>query len=232
MTSIQTTPTVNPIGFEQDVTSHLEDLTSKLKDSFTQQSSATHWQLVNRIIAYAAGAEQHISEQQTRIRELEALSTTDELTGLHNRRGLQDFVTRTLAIARRHDEEGILAFLDLDNFKEINDRFGHETGDKALKKLADTITSSLRGSDFVARIGGDEFVFVLTRTTEENGRNRALTLQRQISTTSVDARGKTLFLKASMGVVPYTAESTFNELLKEADHAMYDNKKINKLRAI
>ena len=231
MSSIPSVETVIPTGFEPDMVSHLEDLTSKLKDSFRQQASAKHWQLINRVIAYAASAEQHISEQQARIRELEALSLTDELTGLHNRRGLQDFMTRTLSFASRHNETGILAFLDLDNFKEINDRYGHETGDRALKTLADTITSSLRGSDFVARVGGDEFVFVLTRTTEENGRNRALTMQRQISTTMLPVRGKKLFLKASLGVASYTAQSSFDQLMAAADQAMYENKKAQKARA-
>ncbi|MCF8467195.1 MAG: GGDEF domain-containing protein [Sneathiella sp.] len=232
MATIPTVDTATPTGFEQDMALHLEDLTSKLKDSFRQQASAKHWQLINRVIAYAASAEQHISEQQARIRELEALSSTDELTGLHNRRGLQDFMTRTLSIARRHNETGILAFLDLDNFKEINDRYGHETGDRALKTLADTIASSLRRSDFIARVGGDEFVFVLTRTTEENGRSRALTMQRQISATMLPVRGKKLFLKASLGVASYNAESSFNQLMAAADQAMYENKKAQKARTI
>ena len=232
MTTMPTPETIIPMGFEQDVATQLEDLTYKLKDSFRQQASAQHWQLINRIIAYAASAEQHISEQQTRIQELEALSSTDELTGLHNRRGLQDFVTRTLAFARRHNEQGILAFLDLDNFKEINDRYGHETGDRALVLLAETIKSNLRGSDFVARVGGDEFVFVLTRTTKENGRNRALALQRQISATALPVRGRRLFLHASLGIAAYSNNSTYDQLIKAADHAMYENKNSRKIKAI
>ncbi|MFC4270971.1 diguanylate cyclase [Sneathiella chungangensis] len=220
-----------PMGFDAEIGAQLEDLSAALKTSLRRQAPAKHWQLINRIIAYAASAEQHISEQQERIRELEALSTTDELTGLHNRRGLQDFMTRVLAMARRHHEEGVLAFLDLNDFKDINDRYGHNAGDDALCLFAETIRRNLRTSDFVARIGGDEFVFVLTRTDEENGRARAFAIQREISATSISARGRKVFLKASMGIVPFDGNSDFNELMSAADLAMYENKKANKKAA-
>ncbi len=228
MANISPLQTGHPPGFETEIGVQLEDISSALKSSLRRQAPAKHWQLINRIIAYAASAEQHITEQQQRIQELEALSTTDELTGLHNRRGLQEFMTRTLATARRHGEEGIVAFLDLNDFKEINDRFGHNTGDIALQKLAENIQRNLRSSDFVARIGGDEFVFVLTRTNAENGRARALAIQREISAASIPARGRKIFLKASMGVVPYTGDSSYRDLMNAADKAMYDNKKANK----
>lgn len=228
MTNISSVQTGHPLGFEAEIGAQLEDLSTVLRTSLRRQAPAKHWQLINRVIAYAASAEQHISEQQQRIQELEALSTTDELTGLHNRRGLNDFMTRTLAMARRHGEEGIVAFLDLNDFKEINDRYGHDTGDTALRQFAENIQRNLRSSDFVARIGGDEFVFVLTRTNAENGRARALAIQREISATSISARGRKISLKASMGVVPYNGDSTFCDLIGAADNAMYENKKANK----
>lgn len=228
MTHISSVPTDHPPGFEAEIGSQLEDLSTALQSSLRRQAPAKHWQLINRVIAYAASAEQHITEQQHRIRELEALSTTDELTGLHNRRGLQEFMTRTLASAQRHGEEGVVAFLDLNDFKEINDRFGHDTGDIALQKFAENLQRNLRSSDFVARIGGDEFVFVLTRTNTENGKARALAIQREICATSVPARGRKIFLKASMGVIPYTGDKSYYDLMKAADHAMYENKKANK----
>ncbi|MEX1034419.1 MAG: GGDEF domain-containing protein [Sneathiella sp.] len=229
MPNVTSLQTVLPLGFDPEIGTQLEDLATVLKSSVRRQAPAKHWQLINRVIAYAASAEQHISEQQERIRELEALSSTDELTGLHNRRGLQDFMTRNLITARRHGETGVLAFMDLNDFKEINDRYGHEVGDKALCAFADTIKANLRGSDFIARIGGDEFVFVLTRTNEENGRTRALTIQRQVSSTSISARGRKIFLRASMGLAFYGDDSSFSDLMVTADKAMYENKKANKL---
>jgi diguanylate cyclase (GGDEF)-like protein len=209
---------------EQDVAFHLEEVATKLKSTNRKASSSQQWQLINRILAYAASAEQHIAEQQVRIRELEELSTTDELTGLHNRRGLQDFMGRLLSMIGRYREQGVLAYLDLDNFKEINDRFGHNDGDQFLKKFAEKLTSGLRGSDFIARIGGDEFVCVLVRTSVENGIARTRALQEEIGKTSITFRDETFHFKASMGVVPLSSDSSFNQLLRSADMAMYEDK--------
>ncbi|TNE36074.1 MAG: GGDEF domain-containing protein [Alphaproteobacteria bacterium] len=218
-----------PMAFD-DVSFHLEDLAGKLRVSMQKQTNAKHWELMNRVIAYAASAEQHISEQQARIRELEALSSTDELTGLANRRGLADFMHRLLSVARRHNEQGILAFLDLNNFKEINDLYGHDVGDLALKHFATTIRENLRESDFVARLGGDEFVFVLTRTNEVNGEKRARAIQALISKTYISARGQKLPLQASMGVIAFDGDSSYRDLMRDADVAMYKEKKACKAR--
>lgn len=213
-----------PLGFAPDIGAYLEDLSSVLKSSLHQQTMRRHWQLINRIIAYAASAEQHICEQQKRIRELEALSSTDELTGLANRRGLIDFMNRLLASAERHQEQGVLAYLDLNDFKEINDRFGHAAGDRALRLLADLLTRNLRRSDFVARIGGDEFVFVLTHTTLENGRRRAEAIGREIANTSLTVRDREIPLSASIGVAAYNGSTDLDGLLRSADKAMYQVK--------
>lgn len=213
-----------PQGIERDVAFHLKDLATQLKDSHRRDATTQHWQLINRVMAYAASAEQHITEQQVRIRELEALSSTDELTGLHNRRGLQGFMNRILSIARRHKETGVLAYLDLDNFKEINDTYGHCVGDRSLKKFADTLQAGLRDSDFVARVGGDEFVFVLVRTSEADGINRTRALQDEINSTFITARGSKLFLETSMGIAAYDGQSTYQQLLRATDKAMYEDK--------
>ncbi len=217
-----------PLGFDPDIGPHLEDLSSVLKSSLHQQTARRHWQLINRIIAYAASAEQHISEQQQRIRELEALSSTDELTGLANRRGLLDFMERLLASARRHREEGVLAYLDLNDFKGINDRFGHATGDRALCLLADLLKKNVRSSDFVARIGGDEFIFVLTHTNFENGRRRATAIGEAIAGATFSARGCDIRLTASIGVSAYDGDTKLDDILRKADEAMYEVKAAGK----
>tara|TARA_R110002072_G_scaffold114038_3_gene243961 strand:- start:56 stop:772 length:717 start_codon:yes stop_codon:yes gene_type:complete len=213
-----------PMGLDPDIGAHLEDMSVVLKSSLHRQTAARHWQLINRIIAYAASAEQHISEQQQRIRELEALSSTDELTGLANRRGLIEFANRLLATARRHQEQGVLCYLDLNDFKKINDEFGHETGDRALCLLAETIQKNLRSSDFVARIGGDEFIFILTHTNTENGRLRAAIIEREITAADLSARDRKIRLSVSIGVTGYDGKTTLDDLLRRADEDMYHNK--------
>lgn len=95
-------------------------------------------------------------------------ATTDELTGLFNRRGFNQLVRFTLSVARRRAEPLTLGWLDLDRFKEINDRYGHEEGDKALKVMAQLMRSSFREADLLVRFGGDEFA-VLFADTDEQG---------------------------------------------------------------
>lgn len=96
-------------------------------------------------------------------------------------------------------------------------------------KFANILKSSLRDSDFVARIGGDEFVYVLVRTAEQDGINRARSLQVQLSSTFADIRGHSLSLEASMGVAAYDGHCNFDQILRTADIAMYEDKKRRKL---
>ncbi|WP_253376851.1 sensor domain-containing diguanylate cyclase [unidentified bacterial endosymbiont] len=94
-------------------------------------------------------------------------ATTDELTGLFNRRGFNQFVRFTLSVARRRAEPLTLGWLDLDRFKEINDRYGHEEGDNALKAMATLMRSSFREADLLVRFGGDEFAVLFADTHEQ-----------------------------------------------------------------
>ena len=95
-------------------------------------------------------------------------ATTDELTGLFNRRGFNQLLRFTLSVARRRAEPLTLGWLDLDRFKEINDRYGHEEGDNALKVMAELMRTSFREADLLVRFGGDEFA-VLFADTDEQG---------------------------------------------------------------
>jgi diguanylate cyclase (GGDEF)-like protein len=228
MSGLQASTSGMMFGSSKDMHFHLEDLATELKNTPRDTTNPQYWQTINRVFAYAASAEQHISEQQARIRELEELSSTDELTGLPNRRGLNEFLGRLLSIARRHDEQGIVAFLDLDDFKTINDHYGHDTGDRLLNVFAKALKSSLRDSDFVARIGGDEFIFVLVRTSEENGISRARAIQEQIGSTFITAQGRELPLKASLGITAYNGKSTLDQLMRTADLNMYEDKRARK----
>ena len=92
------------------------------------------------------------------VAEAEELAATDGLTGLMNRRAFQESLDTAIARARRNQTPGALIYVDLDNFKAINDTYGHETGDNVLTEVAQILTSRSRTYDLVARIGGDEFV--------------------------------------------------------------------------
>lgn len=219
--------TATAISMDSDITPYLEDLASRLKDRNPTEKTENpvNWGLVDRVLAYAASAEQHIAEQQMRIRELEDMSITDELTGLNNRRALKSHMVRTLSAARRYGDMGVVAFLDLDNFKEINDTYGHDAGDKVLKALSKILGDNLRDTDFVARLGGDEFVFVLEKADTTYGLQRASEIRDIICQSEIKLNRRTVKLSASMGLAIYDENSTYDGLLKSADKAMYADKK-------
>ncbi len=106
-------------------------------------------------------ADRVIREQEEHIRRLEGMALTDELTGLFNRRGFMIALNRELALSRRDmGSSGILIMADLDDFKAINDQWGHATGDEYLRAAGQALLNSVRSSDVVARLGGDEFALL------------------------------------------------------------------------
>jgi len=198
----------------------LGDIDRKIADP-----DARHAALLDRVLAYAARAEQRIAEQERRIAFLEGLSSSDELTGLLNRRGFTHQLNRVLAMARRYGETGVLIYCDLDNLKQVNDAWGHAGGDALIRAAAHTFITSVRESDVVGRLGGDEFGIVLIQTSLRNGAKRARTLQWLIDRTCISIGGVELLVKASMGVEPYGPEDSAEDLLRRADMAMYDIKR-------
>lgn len=181
--------------------------------------------VIEELLAYAANAEQQIAVQQARITYLESLSMTDELTGLANRRGFEQALQRILSSAKRYGETGVVAFIDLDRFKRINDTMGHEAGDLVLRHVAALLADNIRLTDTVARMGGDEFVVLLARTDAKNGKKRATILQRLLNESLVRYQGRDIQIQASMGIQAYDGETDMADLLRRADQAMYRNKR-------
>ncbi len=186
------------------------------------------WQLITEVLSFAAAAEQRMSEQEHRINYLEQLSVTDELTGIPNRRGLRSSLGRALASAARHNETGVLGFIDLDGFKGINDEYGHMAGDAILRKVAKLLVKMVRPVDMVARISGDEFAIVLTRCNEDQGKNRLRTIQRAINELVIDYGGCKIAAKCSLGIQPFTGSTDASTLIESADMAMYNDKQNRK----
>lgn len=154
------------------------------------------------------------------------LATTDSLTGLHNRRFLDENLGSIFALAKRHGDPLCLVLLDVDFFKQINDEHGHASGDEVLKQLADLIRLGIRDSDTSARMGGDEFAFVLPRTTVQQGVIFANSLLEKTRTHGFElSNGKTLNVTLSMGVVQLTDDIHSTEALYgAADRALYESK--------
>jgi diguanylate cyclase (GGDEF)-like protein/PAS domain S-box-containing protein len=162
--------------------------------------------------------------------ELERLSSTDGLTGLMNRRAFQESLDGAIERARRNETSGAMIYLDLDNFKAINDNYGHETGDKILIEVAEMLRSRSRTYDLVARIGGDEFVLWLDGVDFDLAKRRAGELATALAELSRYSGEGLPKLGASVGVVEFNPDrdEDMRQLVARADRAMYGVKAHNK----
>lgn len=156
-------------------------------------------------------------------RELTERSQLDVLTNIYNRRGfLENGVT---AIRENYGKYAIIAYLDLDSLKQINDKFGHENGDYAIAAAADILKNSCRKQDIIARIGGDEFALLSILSMDAIGpetiRQRILSHVRQINKTS----GKPFYIELSIGIMKFQClDQNIEALLKQVDKLLYENK--------
>lgn len=162
-------------------------------------------------------------------REIAALhaAAIDELTGLHNRRGFELVAAKVLAICRRRALPATVVFADLDGLKELNDRYGHERGDEALRAFARIFERTFRASDVVARLGGDEFGLLLSGTA--SAVDAEARLHRALARHEIDTG---VPLAASVGSAPFdpSSDETLDDLLRRADQAMYAQKEQGRSR--
>jgi diguanylate cyclase (GGDEF)-like protein len=174
---------------------------------------------IELVTDFAAVAALALDNAKTRS-ELELLATSDDLTGLANRRRFHSELEREIASARRYGSPLSLLLLDLDNFKAINDRYGHASGDRALREIALAIQRRIRAPDLAARIGGDEFAVLLPQT----DRKAAEALARTLELIVRQALPSPIATSASIGISTLQAEQT-NDLLAEADRFLYQAKR-------
>jgi diguanylate cyclase (GGDEF)-like protein len=145
----------------------------------------------------------------------------DALTNLPNRRGIQKFIDHEINRAKRQQEQLTLILCDIDRFKQVNDNYGHDGGDIALKHVADLFKEVIREQDGVARWGGEEFLFVLPTTNESNGVVLAEKIRETLQATPVQIKNTSLTVTASFGVAQIHLENGLNNALSLADKALY-----------
>jgi len=169
---------------------------------------------------------QALKEVRAKNEELEGLSLTDHLTGLNNRRGFFALGHQQMKIAKRLRKVSFLLYIDVDALKKVNDTMGHRAGDRILVAVAGILKETLRESDVIARIGGDEFVVLAMRS--KRGGEKALLgrLEERIRSYNL-VHPKRLRLSLSMGVVRYDPKkiSSLEEFLAHADYFMYQQKR-------
>ena len=162
---------------------------------------------------------------------LRLLSETDEMTSLQNKRSFNESLSREIKKAARYSRKFSILLVDADNLKDVNDNYGHGAGDQLIKVLANTMKESLRSSDVLARIGGDEFVVLLpeadhTHALEAGERIRSATVN-----TSFDREGRRIDMTVSIGIASYPDDGeSLEDIMENADRALYKSKKMGRNR--
>jgi diguanylate cyclase (GGDEF)-like protein len=155
----------------------------------------------------------------------------DPLTGVKNRSTLDDAFQRELKLARRHDHDLSVILLDIDHFKQVNDKHGHLNGDQALRAVAQCVQQTIRDSDLLFRFGGEEFIILLSGTGADGSALLAERIRREVERITPFPDGKTT-LTISLGVTSLRDEDTIDSLLERADSALYRAKRSGRNRAV
>lgn len=195
------------------------------KRSFVRNSTK-HAQHIHALRSRIQFLERESERQDIALLSAQTLATVDALTGLHNRRAFDERLHEVVAQANRDFSVPlVLALFDLDRFKYINDTFGHPVGDIVLKKVGEIIRPHARTSDFTARIGGEEFAFILQATTVKGAEVLIDRLRTSIQDESIPTGNheEAIQVTASFGIALWNGE-TSDVLFKRADKALYEAK--------
>lgn len=177
-------------------------------------------------------AEQEITRLQAELSETSEMVRHDQLTGALNRKGLDETLERELARSRRRQMPLCVSLLDVDNFKTLNDTYGHQTGDDALIHLARVIRETMRPHDTLARYGGEEFLIILPDTTLADAITALTRLQRELTKRFFLHKNEKLLITFSAGVTAFREGEKQQEAIARADAAMYQAKRSGKNRVV
>jgi diguanylate cyclase (GGDEF)-like protein len=171
-------------------------------------------------------------ELETKNLLLEQLALTDVLTGLPNRRAINEWAKRQLSGAVRHEFPFWVVMGDLDQFKLVNDTFGHDAGDAVLKKFAEVLQANSRQCDICGRIGGDEFLIIISFADEIGARQAIERIREQVQACVFTFGGQEIGVTASFGIAGYRRgeDSDFERLVGRADGALYRAKRLGRNR--
>jgi diguanylate cyclase (GGDEF)-like protein len=181
-------------------------------------------QLLERSIRYAL-------ERNRLLKKIRELAVRDALTGLYNRRELHRFLDYEFIKSRRYNHSFSLLLMDIDHFKEINDRFGHRTGDEILQQVAHALLNNSRGCDLAARYGGDEFIIVLPETPASQawyGAERVRKVIESLTIQVINENGlsENIAITLSIGVAEYPGDADSGDaLIDKADQGLYQAKR-------
>lgn len=187
-------------------------------------SMAVNWSIL-LIIGYL------IIQNEKLLKQVHSLTLIDPLTELYNRRYVDLYMERTLPYVKRTDRFLLVAVLDIDHFKKINDRYGHLCGDEALKHFVTVVKENIRESDMFARLGGEEFLLTLIDTPLEEGLIVAEQIRSQIESSPFIYKGQAIFMTASLGLIEYK-KGSLESLLETTDKALYKAKETGRNKCV
>jgi diguanylate cyclase (GGDEF)-like protein len=170
--------------------------------------------------------------EKKRMEELEKAALLDHLTGLPNRRHLDMKLAALFEEMRRHNSTFGLLFLDVDHFKQINDAYGHHTGDSVLKMIGSKLKNNMRAYDFAGRWGGEEFVTVINHANEKQLSAVAEKFRTLVENSSLNTNGQPVKVTVTIGATLATASDTIESLLERADRNLYRGKTCGRNRVI
>jgi diguanylate cyclase (GGDEF)-like protein len=185
-------------------------------------------------LSYTRLSNSYFERMTANVNKLRELATKDPLTGLWNARAFYDMSNKLISLGQRNTKPHCTLFIDLDHFKSINDRFGHATGDKVLRAVAECIASSCRDSDIVGRVGGEEFVVFLPNTDATGAMLLAEKIRKSVETlmhkhADSDPYRVTLSIGVAHGA---SADRSVEDIQRRADAAMYNAKKQGRNRVV
>jgi diguanylate cyclase (GGDEF)-like protein len=182
-------------------------------------------------IPTATIASQHEFQLKRYQRQLESLASTDPLTGLQNRRFFRISAEDEMKRQRRMGGMAALVLFDLDQFKRVNDRYGHQAGDALLKRIAEIAYSELRGPfDKLGRWGGEEFVVLLSNVNRDQAWLVCDRLRERLENTEIEFNGEKISVTASFGYEMLTPDASFDRVVESADKALYVSKSTGRNR--
>jgi diguanylate cyclase len=220
-----------------DKVKKIEDLSPLLRDvieatrAMAEETSTTRDQLRNMQEKVEA-TEATLVLLYEELNHASAQARHDPLTDALNRKGLDDALAREIASVRRKNVALSICMLDIDNFKKLNDRLGHEAGDKALIHLANVARQCMRPNDTLARYGGEEFVILMPDTTLDDGIEAMTRLQRELTKKFFLSDKEKILITFSAGVAQLSEDEDGPEAISRADRAMYLAKRAGKNRVI
>jgi diguanylate cyclase len=204
---------------------HIKELVALRKQEETSRSLRFQ-QSIEGLKKRIQEVESHAREMSARAEHFQVAAMRDGLTGLCNRKAFEERIQQALEKFENQDTPFAVILFDVDNFKEINDTFGHVAGDKVLQKVGGCLKDTFRKDDFIARFGGDEFIVVIEELSRELAREKITAFMKNLQRLRFTSHAKgDITVSVSPGIALSRKGDTLESLLQRADQAMYDVKK-------